>query len=111
VIAAETVEETEGVPERVWLSDSVCVILPDCVELRVPVEVIETVLLPEIVGFAVTVSELEGVGSLEPEGDPVELLEDVEDRVTVRVIVRVPVWVLVACAEPDTLEVPVRAGV
>jgi len=111
VAPAVIVEEVEGVPERVWVPDSVCVILPVCVELRVPVELIVADRLPVIVGFAVKVPELEVVGSFDPEAEAVELLEEVEERVTVRVIVLEGVIEGVACAEPETLDVIVWLAV
>jgi hypothetical protein len=83
------------------------VILPVCVEERVTVEDIVLLLLPEIVGFAVNVPDTEGVGLLDPDFEAVELLEEVEDRVMVLVIVLVGVMEGVALAEPETLEVPV----
>lgn len=79
--------------------------LPVCVALRVPVELMVPDLLPEIVGSAVKVPDTEGVGLLDPDREAVELLEAVEDRVTVRVIVLVGVIEGVAFAEPETLDV------
>jgi len=105
VKGAETVEETEEVPERVWLPDPVCVILPVWVADRVPVEEMVPLLLPEMVGIAVIVPDTEGVGSLEPEADAVVLLDAVDERVTVRVMVLVIVLEGVSRAEPDTLGV------
>jgi len=85
--------------------------LPVCVAVRVPVELIVVVLLPEMVEKEDTVPELEGVGSFEPDADAVELLEPVEERVLVRDRVFVGVKEGVDRADPDTLDVIVCEGV